>query len=56
MRLCELSPSSRVQTLAEIVESREILDICCAVLLETVLRKFCKQHRATHSALIGQEC
>lgn len=32
-------PSSRVQTVAVMMEGRELLDVCCAMLLETVLRK-----------------
>lgn len=40
MRLCELSPSSRVhsfKTLAVMIEGREILEVYCAMLLETML-------------------
>lgn len=40
MRLCELSPSSRVhsfKTLAVMIEEREILEVYCAMLLETLL-------------------
>lgn len=35
MRLCELSPSSREQTLNAIIEARGVWEVCCALSLET---------------------
>ena len=32
MRLCELSPGRRVETLAVMVVGGEIMDVCCAFL------------------------
>lgn len=41
MRLYELSPGCREQTLAGMVGGKDILDVCSAMLTETVLGKLC---------------